>query len=985
VADDDGHGSGRTSRAVSPGALSALLQDLAAAPASDADARSWEAGLRDGAVIGRFELVRELGRGGFGVVWEARDRELGRRVAFKAVRAGSRRELREERLLREAEAAARLSHPNIVTLYDVGRSEHGPYLVLELLEGETLSARLARGALPPRDALRIAVQIALGLAHAHAHGVVHRDLKPENVFLCEDGQVKVLDFGLAHAFGRRRVDGGTPAYMAPEQSEGSPEDERTDVWALGAILFEMLTGRQARPEAARGRPPAVDVPGMPALGGLLARMLAERPRERPRDAGEVLAALSEDPGRASPTGPVRTRRRSRRASAAVAIAAVAAAIAVAVAVATRGSKDAGARSDGRVLVAVADVANETGERDLDVLSGLLVTSLEQSRRLAVMTQARVLDLAVRTGRKDAARVDETIGREVGKAQRARALLLPAIRRLASTYSVEMRVIDPVRDEHLFTVSERSGSKEALLDVLDRVSERTRRELGESEADLGASRVRLGEAMTRSLEAYQHYRAGLEAWLRDGQRAVGLRELQDALRLDPDFAPVHAELALLYSWYGRPDLAEPHWRAAAALGGAMPEKERLVLEMRQAHWSPSLERWSRDDALRMADAAVKRFPEDKFVLAWAAEAYDSFDVLDRWESALRKALELDPAFYFAASTLSDGLGDRVAEALEVARRAVATRRSSANLALLARALRASGDDAGSAAAALESLTADAGRNSLIAWVACDALHEVGDDAACRPVWGRMASGGANEHERDFARFQLIIGLACGGRVRDALALASSAGDPARAAPPMVLANVHQIGRPRLDAPRAIEAARRIPHLQIRRNFLAWFGAAEEAERISSSLEGRGYEIVEKVNRYYGLVRERKLDEAVELMRAVRAEIHRRNYSGSLYGAALLEAEALLQAGRAADAADVGPAPLPCRCTDRMDYAANYPRLALLRARAFDQLGRSADALRELDGVLAFWKDADAELPLLVEAKAFRKRVARGSPSARASLR
>ena len=137
-------------------------------------------------------------------MYEARDRELGRTVAFKAVRAGTRAATREERLLREAEAAARLSHPNIVTLYDVGRSEHGPYLVLELLRGRRRSRSGSRADRSPlREALRIALEVAKGVAHAHAQGVVHRDLTPANVFLCDDGQVKVLDFGMAHAFGRR--------------------------------------------------------------------------------------------------------------------------------------------------------------------------------------------------------------------------------------------------------------------------------------------------------------------------------------------------------------------------------------------------------------------------------------------------------------------------------------------------------------------------------------------------------------------------------------------------------------------------------------------------------------------------------------------------------------------------------------------------------------------------------------------------------------
>jgi TolB-like protein/Tfp pilus assembly protein PilF len=246
-------------------------------------------------MMGRFELVRELGRGGFGVVYEARDRELGRLVALKVVATGGLGGTREDRLVREAEVAAQLSHPNIVTLHDVGRGAHGPYLVLELLRGETLAERLGRGRLSVREALRVAVAVARGLAHAHAAGVVHRDLTPGNVFLCEDGQVKVLDLGLAHAFGARKIEGGTAAYMAPEQERGAPEDERTDVYALGAILYRALTGDSpsARAGSTSGelRPPRLDVPDLPALADLLATMMAPDPVRRPRDSGVVLAAL----------------------------------------------------------------------------------------------------------------------------------------------------------------------------------------------------------------------------------------------------------------------------------------------------------------------------------------------------------------------------------------------------------------------------------------------------------------------------------------------------------------------------------------------------------------------------------------------------------------------------------------------------------------------------------------------------------------------
>ncbi len=998
MAGQDEHSPGGISGAVRPGALSALLQEIAAAPLSAGEA--WDSGLRPGAVVGRFELVRELGRGGFGVVWEARDRELGRRVAFKAVRAGARRDLREERLLREAEAAAQLSHPNIVTLHDVGRSESGPYLVLELLEGKTLAERLSQGTIPAAEAVRVAVEVAKGLAHAHAHGVVHRDLKPENVFLCANGRVKVLDFGLAHAFGQRRQEGGTSGYMAPEQAKGAPEDERTDVFALGAMLFEMLSGgrpfegekalRSARPA------PGLEVPAAPGLGDLVARMLAKEPVERPRDGGEVLAGLSAverelERAPASAAGPVRARRRAGRKRAALFAAGVAAVAAIAAVALWRGRLPAPASGPGgRVLVAVADVVNETGERELDVLSGLLVTSLEQSRRLSVMTQARVLDLAVRAGRKDASRVDETIGREVGKAQGARALLLPAIRRLGTTYSLEMRAIDPGRDEHLFTLSDRAASKEGLLDLLDRLSERTRLELGEGRGEVEKARVQLGEAMTRSVEAYQHYLAGLEARFRYGLRATALREYLAALELDPSFAAAQGQLAGLFHAYGRVDLSMEHWRAAEAGIERMPVKERTILQLQRSFDTETLARWSKDDALRLAGEIEARYPDDKFALVFASGAYKAFDQPDEAERVLRRVLDLDPGYFVAAWMLNNRLG--AAEALKVARRAVATSRSPVNVWLLAEALRVAGEGAQATATARQVLREDGARNSFITQVACDTLHQAGSDAECFAHWKRMAADGQNEYERDFASFKLMDALAFRGRIREALRVPGPGWDPSRVSSPHypsrystrpgMLAAILNIGFPRHEAPKAIEHARRITHPQYRRNWLAFLGAWEEAEAIDRSLESKGFRIVDDVYRYYGLVRDGRLAEAVDLARRLGDEAHRGNAATSLFGIALLEAEALLAAGRTAEAAAVWPAPLPCRCTDPIDYAQQYPRLALLRAGAMEQLGRRADAVRELDGVTAFWKEADADLPLLVEAKAMRKRlaVARGAASA-----
>jgi tetratricopeptide (TPR) repeat protein len=274
-----------------PGAISALLAELAHVPELDPVAPPT---LAPGQGVGRFELVRELGRGGFGRVFEARDPELRRPVALKLIRPGPRGAPDPEAaalLQREAEAVAQLQHPNIVTLHDVGVCAAGPFLVLELLRGESLAERLRRGPLPVREALAAAVGVCRALAHAHRAGVLHRDLKPGNVFLVEGGPVKVLDFGLARAFGRSGpARAGTPGYMAPEQREGRAEDERTDVFALGLLLHEALGGARE----AEGEPRPLDRPGIPpAVAAWVARATDPLPVRRPESAGAALEALLE--------------------------------------------------------------------------------------------------------------------------------------------------------------------------------------------------------------------------------------------------------------------------------------------------------------------------------------------------------------------------------------------------------------------------------------------------------------------------------------------------------------------------------------------------------------------------------------------------------------------------------------------------------------------------------------------------------------------
>ena len=255
-------------------------------------------------IAGRYRLDELLGRGGMSEVWRATDTELDRQVALKLLAP----QADVERFEREARAFAALAHPNVTQLYDYGEDGDRPYMVLEFVPGGTLEDRLQQGALPDAQTYAIATDIASGLAHAHARGVIHRDIKPTNILFDEEGRAKLTDFGIAQTAGDGTLTDagtvlGTASYISPEQAGGEPTTPATDVYSFGVMLFRMLTGR-APFEAAealelvmlhRDAPaPAVEAirpDAPPELAALTAATLAKDPRARPQDGAALLAAL----------------------------------------------------------------------------------------------------------------------------------------------------------------------------------------------------------------------------------------------------------------------------------------------------------------------------------------------------------------------------------------------------------------------------------------------------------------------------------------------------------------------------------------------------------------------------------------------------------------------------------------------------------------------------------------------------------------------
>ncbi|MBW8879511.1 MAG: serine/threonine protein kinase [Acidobacteria bacterium] len=260
-----------------------------------------------GRTVAQYDILEKLGGGGMGVVYKARDLRLGRLAALKFLPAHLDSQNDRRRFLNEARAASSLDHPNICTVYEIGETgegEGGIFIAMACYEGETLKQKVQRGTLKIEEAIDYTIQIAAGLASAHAQGIIHRDIKPANLMITRDGQVKILDFGIAKLASETRLTHsgaviGTTAYMSPEQILGEPVDHRTDIWTLGVVLYEMLAGRlpferederafayailhmEPRP-IGRLRP---DVP--PELERILGKALQKNPADRYQNVNEI--------------------------------------------------------------------------------------------------------------------------------------------------------------------------------------------------------------------------------------------------------------------------------------------------------------------------------------------------------------------------------------------------------------------------------------------------------------------------------------------------------------------------------------------------------------------------------------------------------------------------------------------------------------------------------------------------------------------------
>ncbi|MDX1500844.1 MAG: serine/threonine-protein kinase [Thermoanaerobaculia bacterium] len=642
----------------------------------------------------RFEVVRMLGRGGMGAVYEAIDRDLDTRVALKVLGPEIARDPGAlERFRRETTLARRVTHPNACRIYDLFRHGDGPILSMELLEGETLAERLRRqGPMSPAETLPIAQQVAAGLDAGHRVGVVHRDVKSGNVMLVEGPQGEravVTDFGLATSTRTAQASAlhltrtgqilGTPAFMSPEQLEGRETTPATDVYGLGVVIFEMLTGklpfdgdspytvaaRQLREETPSPRRflPDLDRRWERVILACLERDAADRFQRTT----EVVAALKGE--RKVPSA----RRASRLARRGV----VAAAILLAAAIAllwprwmgrSPPEESRGATAvEARVLI--ADFDNRTGD---PALAGLLESAV--ARALAAAPSASLVPeeqiaRTLRLMRKPPdARIDVAMGREICLRDGIRALLTGRIDTVGSSYLVSVNLVDPQDGSVVAAMAEEAGGPADLADAVHRLAARVGESLREEIQRIRDTQRGLQRASTDSLRALELHTEA-EAAAGDGDYGVAEELFRLAIDEDPEFASAH--ILLMWSIYNQgrpPEEYLPYGQRALALADGVADWERFFIRgsFHQV----------RGEYERAADqyAAVLRLQPSYFYYGALRSLYWLKQRLGRPEEfvpyALRATTALPEWFEvhaFAAQSLVETQG-RLGEAERYARRA-----------------------------------------------------------------------------------------------------------------------------------------------------------------------------------------------------------------------------------------------------------------------------------------------------------------------------
>jgi tetratricopeptide (TPR) repeat protein/predicted Ser/Thr protein kinase len=631
---------------------------------------------------GRYQIIDELGKGGMGRVYRVLDKKLNEEIALKLIKPEIAIDKKTvERFSNELKIARKIGHKNVARMFDLNEENGTHYITMEYVRGEDLKKLIRKmGQLSIGQATPIAAQICEGLREAHRLGVVHRDLKPQNVMVDEEGNARIMDFGIARSVETKGITGagvmiGTPEYMSPEQVEGKEVDQRSDVYSLGVMLYEMLTGQvpfEGDTPFAIGVKHKSEKPKDPKelnaqipddLNRVILKCLEKEKESRYQSAGELQNDLTNIQKGIPATERIKPAKRpltSKEITVTIGLKKllvpaliILALVAIAVFVwQLFPQKEAFQAPVIENSVAVISFENLTGDQKYDYyrrsIPNLLITNLENAGFSYVVSWERMRDLLKQIGRGDLEIIDSEAGFEICHREGVEALVTGSLNKAGDMFAIELRILDVGTKSYIKTATSRGVGEQSIIETqIDELSREIARGIGIAQNKIEESKIHIADVTTDSIEAYNLYLEGEEQlymiYLDEAQES-----LEKAIEIDPTFASAYRILAMVHNQALNPKAMDEALKKAKEFSERATEKERLFIEATYATYVEVDARKGLDILARLTE----KYPKEKRAYFWMGIYNYTFrDSTDTAISAFEKALELDPDYGYAMNMIA----------------------------------------------------------------------------------------------------------------------------------------------------------------------------------------------------------------------------------------------------------------------------------------------------------------------------------------------